>query len=59
MSGTETITGPPAGVTVDAGGNNRVFQVDANATASISCLTITGGDLRGRILRREAGRNAG
>ena len=27
-TGTETITGPAAGVTVNAGGASRVFQVD-------------------------------
>jgi len=43
-TGTETITGPSAGVTVNAGGASRVFQVDANVTASISGLTITGGN---------------
>ncbi len=43
-SGTETIAGPTADVTVNAGGLSRVFQVDANVTASISGLTITGGD---------------
>ena len=43
-TGTETITGPAAGVTVNAGGASRVFQVDANVTASISGLTITGGN---------------
>ena len=42
-TGTETITGPKAGVTVSGGGNSRVFQVDANVTASISGMTITGG----------------
>ena len=42
-SGTETITGPAAGVTVSGGGNSRVFQVDSGVTASISGLTITGG----------------
>ena len=42
-SGTETITGPAAGVTVSGGGTSRVFQVDAGVTASISGLTITGG----------------
>ena len=41
--GTETITGPAAGVTVNAGGNSRVFQVDDGVTASFSGLTITGG----------------
>ena len=42
-TGTETIMGPKAGVTVDAGGNSRVFQVDGGVTASISGMTITGG----------------
>ncbi len=40
---TETITGPAVGVTVNGGGLSRVFQVDANVTASISGLTISGG----------------
>jgi hypothetical protein len=43
-SGTETIVGPKKGVTVSGGGNSRVFQVDANVTASISGMTITGGN---------------
>ena len=34
-TGTETITGPAAGVTVNAGGASRVFQVDAGVTASL------------------------
>ena len=42
-SGTQTITGPSAGVTVSGGGLSRVFQFDANVTASISQMTITGG----------------
>ena len=42
-TGTETITGPKAGVTVSGGGLSRVFQVDGGVTASISGLTITGG----------------
>ena len=42
-TGTETITGPKAGVTVNAGGLSRVFEVDGGVTASISGLTITGG----------------
>src|SRR5207253_1659024 len=42
-TGTETITGPAAGVTVSGGGLSRVFQVDGLVTASISGLTITGG----------------
>ena len=45
-SGTETITGPAAGVTVNAGGKSRVFQVDTGVTASISGLSITGGSAR-------------
>ena len=43
-TGTETITGPKAGVTVSGGGHSRVFQVDGGVTASISGLTITGGN---------------
>ncbi len=43
-TGTETITGPAAGVTVNGGGASRVFQVDSGVTASISALTITGGN---------------
>ena len=46
-TGTETITGPAAGVTVSGGGLSRVFQVDGNVTASISGLTITGGNVTG------------
>src|SRR6516162_7478185 len=42
-TGTETIVGPTKGVTVNAGGASRVFQVDAGVTASISGLTISGG----------------
>ncbi len=42
-TGTETITGPKAGVTVSGGGLSRVFQVDGGVTATISGLTITGG----------------
>ncbi len=41
--GLQTITGPAAGVTVNAGGQSRVFQVNKGVTASISGLTITGG----------------
>ena len=43
-SGTETITGPAAGVTVSGGGTSRVFQVDSGVTADLSGLTITGGN---------------
>jgi hypothetical protein len=42
-TGTETIAGPAAALTVSGGGLSRVFQVDAPVTASISGLTITGG----------------
>jgi hypothetical protein len=43
-SGATTITGPAAGVTVSGGGLSRVFQVDNLVTASISGLTISGGN---------------
>ena len=46
-SGTETITGPAAGVTISGGGNSRVFQVDVGVTAALSGLTITGGSTIG------------
>ena len=42
-----TITGPKAGVTVNAGGLSRVFQVDSGVTASISGMTITDGNTDG------------
>ena len=42
-TGTETITGPKAGVTISGGGASRVFQVDGGVTANFSGLTITGG----------------
>jgi hypothetical protein len=41
-AGTQKITGPSAGVTISAGDNNRVFQIDEGVTASISGLTISG-----------------
>src|SRR5262249_36859087 len=41
---TETITRSVAGVTDNGGGLSRVFQVEKLVTASISGLTITGGD---------------
>ncbi len=44
-TGTETITGPAAGVTVSGNNASRVFQVDGSVTASISALTITGGNV--------------
>ncbi len=43
-TGTTTITGPAGGVTVSGGGASRVFQVDKLVSASISGLTITGGE---------------
>jgi hypothetical protein len=43
-TGTETITGPAAGVTVNGNNASRVFQIDGGVTASISGLTITGGN---------------
>ena len=46
-TGTETITGPAAGVTVSGGGKTRVFQVDGGVTASLTGLTITGGNTAG------------
>jgi fibronectin-binding autotransporter adhesin len=45
--GTQTITGPAAGVTISGGGTSRVFQVDPGVTASISGLTISGGSWAG------------
>jgi parallel beta-helix repeat protein len=48
QGGTQSITGPAAGVTIDAGGKSRVFAIDRGVTASLSGLTITGGsDQRG------------
>ena len=38
-----TIDGPPAGVTINGGGNSGVFEVQSGVTASISGLTITDG----------------
>ncbi len=45
--GTQTITGPAAGVTIDGEGLNNVFQIDSEVTASLSGLTITGGSSSG------------
>ena len=42
-TGTITITGPTAGVTVSGGQLSRVFQVDKSVTATISGLTIADG----------------
>ncbi len=47
-TGSQTITGPAAGVTVSGGGLSRVFQVNASVTAAISGLTITGGHVTGK-----------
>ncbi len=41
--GTQTITGPAAGVTISAGGHSCVFDVYQGVTASLSGLTITDG----------------
>ena len=43
VKGTQTIIGPAAGVTINAAGNSRVFEIHAGVTASFSGLTITGG----------------
>ena len=43
--GTQTITGPLAGVTISGGGMSRVFDVDSGVTASLSGLTISGGSI--------------
>ncbi len=49
QTGTETITGPRAGVTIKgnyttAGVANSVFEIEPGATATLSGLTITGGN---------------
>ena len=49
QTGTETITGPRAGVTIKGnyttpGVANSVFEIEPGATATISGLTITGGN---------------
>src|SRR5262249_46053472 len=46
-TGTETISGPAAGLTISGGGQSRVFQVDQGVTASISGVTITAGTVSG------------
>ena len=47
-SGTQTITGPSAGVTISGNASGGVFRVVSNVTASFSGLTITDGkDLAG------------
>ena len=42
-SGTQTINGPAAGVTINGGGNSPVFQVGGGVTATLSGLTLSGG----------------
>ncbi len=49
QTGTETITGPRAGVTIKgnyttSGVTNSVFEIEQGATATLSGLTITGGN---------------
>ena len=46
-SGTETIAGPAAGVTVSGGGRSRVFRVDRGVTATLSGMKISGGSAAG------------
>ncbi len=46
-TGTETIIGPAGGLTISGGGLSRVFEVDSGVTATISGMTITGGDNSG------------
>jgi MBG domain (YGX type)/Right handed beta helix region/PKD domain/Matrixin len=43
-TGTDTITGPAAGVTISGGGATGVFAVNSGVTAMLSGLTITGGN---------------
>jgi YDG domain len=47
QTGPETITGPAAPVTIDAGGLSRVLQVDGGVTASLTGLTLSGGNTTG------------
>src|SRR5439155_25705222 len=42
-TGTETITGPAAGVTISGNNTSRVFAIDTGVSAALSGLTITGG----------------
>ena len=49
QTGTETITGPRAGVTIKGnyttpGVTNSIFEIEPGATATLSGLTITGGN---------------
>ena len=43
--GTQTITGPAAGVTISGGRSGRVFQIDDGVTAAISGVTISNGTI--------------
>ena len=43
-TGTETITGPAAGVTISGDNASGVFTINSGANASFSGLTITGGN---------------
>ena len=38
-----TITGPSSGVVINAGGHSRVFTIEPGKTASLTGMTITGG----------------
>ena len=44
-SGSETITGPTAGVTISGGSLSRVFAIASGVTATLSGLTFTDGDI--------------
>jgi hypothetical protein len=46
-SGTETIVGPAAGVTVSGGGSTQVLNLASNTSASITGLTISDGNVSG------------
>jgi len=52
---TVTITGPPAGVTVNGNNASRVFQIDPTVTVFISGLTISGGLATGSGNARDGG----
>ncbi len=43
-SASETISGPSTGLTINGGGGGSVFQVEPGASATISGLTIDGGN---------------
>ncbi len=46
-SGTQTITGPAAGVTISGGGESPVIQVGGGVTTTLSGLTLSGGSIAG------------